>query len=86
MAFLLAAILVLAPFLVLYLVEDRPGRHPPAGAPTAGEAARREVEGLLVRRLLAGEVDRVAYHAAMAELAVRDARSRPLHVPGAPTE
>jgi hypothetical protein len=84
MAFLLAAVLVLGPFLVLYLIGDRPTRHPPPAGSTAAEAARCEVEGLLARRLMAGEVDRVAYRAAMAELAVRDARSRPLHVPGGP--
>jgi hypothetical protein len=90
MAFLLAAILVLAPFVVLFLAGDPPAglrlraRSAAAVGPTAAEAARCEVEGLLARRLLAGEIDRAAYHDAMAELAVRDARARPLHVPGDP--
>ena len=98
MAFILAAVLVLAPFAVLYIVGDapawatrkarslaeapRPAEAPPVVALTAEETARCELEGLLARRLIAGEIDRAAYHDAMAELAVRDARSRPLHVPG----
>jgi hypothetical protein len=51
---------------------------------TAEETARCEVEGLLARRLMAGEIDRATYHDAMAELAVRDAQSQPLRVPGDP--
>jgi hypothetical protein len=107
MAFILAVILVLAPFVVLYIAGDPPARAsrrtrdlaaaqtpylaaaqvPPAVdlpviAATPEEAARCEIEGLLARRLITGEIDRDAYHDAMAELAVRDAGSRPLHVPG----
>jgi hypothetical protein len=96
MAFILAAVLVLAPFAVLYLVGDAPewatrkarslAEAPPLAAPvialTTEETARCEAEGLLARRLVAGEIDRTAYHDAMAELAASDARSRPLHVPG----
>ena len=102
MAFILAALLLLAPFVVLFLVDDPPAwalrrvrklaatRVPPAVDPpviamTAEETARCEMEGLLARRLTAGEVDRTVYHDAMAELAVRDARSRPLRIPGDPT-
>jgi hypothetical protein len=98
MAFLLAAILVLAPFVVLYLAGDPPAwalqQHrspgntrcddPPVVPLTADEAARCEVESLLAQRLMKGEIGRVAYHDAMAELALRDARSRPLLVPGDP--
>lgn len=106
MAFILAAVLVLAPFLLLYLAGEAPARkrrtagHPaaakrprPVPAPvlrddppdvvlTTDEAARCEVESLLVRQRLAGEIDRGAYREAMAELAVRDARHRPLRIPG----
>jgi hypothetical protein len=106
MEFLLAAILVFAPFVVLMLAGEAPdrlggtaGRKPAAPAPPVGaqrddppvlalttdEQARCEVEGLLARQLLAGEIDRGAYQDAMAELAVRDARGRPLRVPGDPT-
>jgi hypothetical protein len=92
MAFIIAAILVLAPFVVLILAGDpldRPGPKPPDDPPAftvsgAGQA-RCGAEGLLVRRLVAGELDRAAYREAMADLAVRDARSRPLRVPGDPT-
>lgn len=92
MAFLVAAILVLAPFVVLILAGDpidRPDRttDPEPAAPlTADEQARCEVEGLLARRLVAGEVGRAVYHEAMAELAERDARSRPLRVPAEPPQ
>jgi hypothetical protein len=99
MAFILAAILVLAPFFVLLIAGNPPAwatrrardlaaaRVPPVVDPpvialTAEETARCEVEGLLARRLMAGEIDRTTYRDGMAELAVRDARSRPLRVPG----
>jgi hypothetical protein len=108
MAFILAALLVLAPFAVLFIVDDAPAwasrrarslagtqtppgsvgpppADPPVLALTTEEAARCEMEGLLARRLIAGEIGRIAYHDAMAELAVRDARSRPLRVPGGST-
>src|SRR5687768_16685113 len=101
MAFILAAILVLAPFAVLFIAGDPPAwatrrardlaaaRVPPVVDPpvialSAEETARCEVEGLLARQLMAGELDRAAYHDAMAELAVRDAQSRPLRIPGDP--
>lgn len=95
MAFLFAAILVLAPFLVLILAGDPLDRldgaadrkaagDPPVLTLSTAEQARCEVEGLLARRLMAGELDRAAYHEAMTGLAVRDERSRPLRVPGDP--
>jgi hypothetical protein len=64
--------------------DDPPAADPPVLAFTADETARCEMEGLLARRLVAGEIDRAAYHDGMAELAARDARGRPLHVPGDP--
>ena len=92
MAFLFAAILVLAPFVVLILAGEPADRldrtapvDPPALTLSSAEQARCEVEGLLARRLITGELDRAAYQEAMAELAVRDARGRPLYVPGGPT-
>ncbi|GAA0899941.1 hypothetical protein GCM10009557_76060 [Virgisporangium ochraceum] len=92
MAFILAAILVLAPFVVLMLAGNpldrfgpKPADDPPALVLSSAEQARCEVEGLLVRRLVAGDLDRAARARAMADLVVRDARSRPLRVPGDPT-
>jgi hypothetical protein len=83
MAFILAAVLVLAPFAVLFIIGDAPAwaarkalpQVPPVVALTAEETAGCEQEGRLARRLIAGEIDRAAYHDAMAELAVRDARA-----------
>lgn len=85
MAVLMALIAMAAPLAVLYLVAGPPvGREadPLDITLTAGDPAACQAEDALLRRLLAGEVDRGTYRAELARLAARDTDARPLHQPG----
>lgn len=86
MAFLIAALLALGPFLLLCFADTiddrrRSGRARRAGATAAGEAAC-AAEGRLAQRLMSGGIDPAGYRRAMTELAIDEARNRPLCVPG----
>ncbi|MER7281893.1 hypothetical protein ABT369_46420 [Dactylosporangium sp. NPDC000244] len=55
--------------------------HPATWLAANGERRRGREESGMVRRRIAGELDRRGYHDAMAALAARDAIEHPLEVP-----